>query len=152
MPVREDCRAHEISCDDLYLLPWRTRIHTTALGFPFSCHAEPRLSRTESAHRGVFATATRETGRDKTCIWSETTRTHTTAAFLCFHSCAARVVAWHQERACGVRKKPISIRILIGRKPFSHDSRGVFSAVRRQQQPATPRTRRVHDPERTRLR
>ena len=59
MPVREDCRAHEISCDDLYLLPWRTRIHTTALGFPFSCHAEPRLSRTESAHRGVFATATR---------------------------------------------------------------------------------------------
>ena len=82
--------------------------------------------------------------------------THCISAFLFFHSCTARVVALHQERTCGasgVRREKclFPFRILEGRQPFPHDSRAMFFAVRRQQQPATRRFCRVDDPERTRL-
>ena len=83
VPVREDCRAHEIGCDELHLLFWWTRIHMTAVGFLFSCHAEPGLLLTEGAQqwhqdsRGVFFCA--EKGSENVCFCPESNRTYATA-------------------------------------------------------------------------
>ena len=57
--------------------------------------------------------------------------THYRNTFRCFHSCTARVVALHHERACGaiwVRQEKclFPFRILEGQQPFPHDSRAVI--------------------------
>ena len=48
-PGCEDCRAHDIGSEYLYVRPWSTRTHTKAVEVLFSCHAEPGLLHTESA-------------------------------------------------------------------------------------------------------
>ena len=144
VPGREDCRAHEIG----HLQLWWTRIHTTAVGFLFCCHAEPGLYCSPRVNavrhqdaRGFFLhptaalqsilLSTRNRVRQKLLMVGINPHTRYSSTFFCFHSCTARVVALHQDRACGasgVRREKclFPFRILEGRQPFPRDSRAGF--------------------------
>ena len=139
--------------------PWWTCLLTTAVGFLFlPCGAWVVAHRgcTAVRHqdsRGVFflphsspqpiLLSTRNRLRQYLLLVGINPHTHYSTTFLCFHSCTARVVALHQERACGasgVRRKntPLSISDLERKKSFPHDSSGVFFAVRRQRTASHP--------------
>ena len=83
------------------------------------------------AARSLILLSTRNRLRQELLLVGINSHTRCSSTFLCFHSCTARVVALHQQRACaasGVRREKclFPFRILEGRQPFPHDSRAGF--------------------------